>query len=383
MHHDDLAIDTLAVHAGLPERIEGAVSFPVFHSSTFAARDPDDTEVRYTRLNNSPNHQQLAAKLAALTGAEAALVTGSGMAATSAVLASLLKRGDHALFQADVYGGTRGFATHELSREGVDTSFVAMDNPSSWSAALRPETRLFWVESLSNPRITVTDLVGVVAFARAHGLVTVVDNTFASPVNLRPLALGVDVEIHSASKYLGGHSDLVAGVVAGSAERVAAAAERLERWGGCLAPGACFHLERGLKTLALRVARQNENARALASRLADHPAVTEVCYPDIGDDPVPPTMRAALRGFGGVFALTLTGGAEAAERFVGALKLAVPAPSLGGVETLVSRPALTSHAGLTPRERERLRIGDGMVRISCGIESADDLLTDLLSALSA
>ncbi|PKN55319.1 MAG: cystathionine beta-lyase, partial [Deltaproteobacteria bacterium HGW-Deltaproteobacteria-14] len=305
MRHDDLSIDTLAVHAGLPGRIDGAVSFPVFHSSTYAPRDDADDEVRYTRLNNTPNHLQLAAKLAALTGAEAALVTASGMAATAGVLTSLLAHGDHALFQADVYGGTRGFASQELPRAGVAASFVALDNPSSWAAALRPTTRLIWVESLSNPCVRATDIRGVVAFARAHGLVTVVDNTFASPVNLRPLSLGVDLEVHSASKYLGGHSDLIAGVVAGSRGRVAAVHERLERWGGCLDPHACFLLERGIKTLALRVARQCDNARALATELAAHPAVAAVHYPGVGPDPIPEAVRAIFRGFGGVFSLDL------------------------------------------------------------------------------
>ena len=382
MRHDDLSIDTLAVHAGLPDRIDGAVSFPVFHSSTYAPRDDDDDEVRYTRLNNTPNHMQLAAKLAALTGAEAALVTASGMAATAGVLTSLLAHGDHALFQADVYGGTRGFATHELPRAGIAASFVAMDNPSSWAAALRPTTRLIWVESLSNPCIRATDIRGVVAFARAHGLVTVVDNTFASPVNLRPLALGVDLEVHSASKYLGGHSDLIAGVVAGSRGRVAAVHERLERWGGCLDPHACFLLERGIKTLALRVARQCDNAHTLATRVAAHPAVTSVHYPGVGAEPVPDAIRSIFRGFGGVFSLDLAGGAAAANAFVAALRLATAAPSLGGVETLVSRPSLTSHAGLSPVERARLGITDGMVRISCGIEHADDLVADLQQALN-
>ncbi|TNF32219.1 MAG: PLP-dependent transferase [Deltaproteobacteria bacterium] len=381
MPHDDLALDTLAVHAGLPGRIEGAVSFPVFHSSTFAARDAEDDEVRYTRLSNTPNQLHLAAKLAALTGAEDALVTASGMAATSAVLTSLLAHGDHALFQADVYGGTRAFATEELPRAGVATSFVPMDAPERWAAALRPTTRVLWVESLTNPRVKVTDLVAAIAFARAHGLVTVVDNTFASPVNLRPLALGADVEIHSASKYLGGHSDLVAGVVAGSRERVAAARERLVRWGGNVAPAVCFLLERGLKTLALRVARQNENARFLASRLASHPDVARVDYPGVGPEPLPPAMASVLRGFGGVFAFELAGGAAAAERFLSRLRLLTAAPSLGGVESLVSRPTLTSHASLTAEERAALGIGDGMVRVSCGIEAADDLLADLLGAL--
>ena len=384
MQRDDLSIDTLAVHAGLPDRIDGAVTFPIFQSSTYAARDADDVEVRYTRLNNTPNHRQLAAKLAALTGAETALVTASGMAASAGALTSLLAHGDHALFQADVYGGTRAFATHELPRAGVGASFVPFDDPAAWARALRPNTRVFWVESLSNPRVRATDLPAVVAFARAHGLVTVVDNTFASPVNLRPLALGVDLEVHSASKYLGGHSDLIAGVVAGSRARVAAVAERLERWGGCLDPHACFLLERGLKTLALRVARHNDNARLLAERLATHPAVARVHYPEVGaDNPVPASVRGCFRGFGGVFSIEIAGGAQAADRFVAALRLATAAPSLGGVETLVSRPALTSHAGVAPDERARLGISDGMVRVACGIEGGADLLADLQAALNS
>lgn len=387
------AIDTLAVHAGRPDRVEGAITFPIFQSATYAhSGDGVYEDVRYARLSNTPSHDQLHAKLAALTGAEAALVTSSGMSAIATTLLTLLSAGDHALFQSGLYGGTHALVTRDLARLGIAADFVPADGPDApdrWAQALRPNTRVFYVESISNPLARVSDLPAVVAFARAHGLVTVVDNTFASPVNLRALALGVDVEVHSATKYLGGHSDVIAGAVAGSAERVAAITSRLDHFGGSLDAHACFLLERGVKTLALRVARQNANAAALAATLAAHPAVARVHYPGVdAANPVPEAMAAALSGFGGVlsFALAERDGVAPgprADRVIAALRVMAHAPSLGGVETLVTRPATTSHAGMTPQERAASGIGDGLIRVACGIEATDDLRADLTEALAS
>lgn len=381
--HSALSLDTLAVHAGR-DGVEGAVTFPIFQSSTFLSRAEDTRydAVRYARLSNSPSHDQLHDKLAAVLGAEAALVTASGMAAIATTLLTLLEAGDHVLVQRGVYGGTHAFATRELPRLGVEVTLVDTEDPGSWEAALRPTTRVFYAEAITNPLARVTALEAVVAFARAHGLRTVVDATFATPVNLRTLELGVDLEVHSATKYLAGHSDVIAGAVAGTHELVAAVRARLNLFGGSLDAHACFLVERGLKTLALRVRRQNESARALAEALRDHPGVSSVHYPGVGaDNAVPPAMAAAYAGYGGVLSVAIRGGGEAAERFIAALRIITHAPSLGGVETLVTRPATTTHIALSREERLALGVGDGLVRLACGIEGTADLVADVLQAL--
>ncbi|MCA9517461.1 MAG: aminotransferase class I/II-fold pyridoxal phosphate-dependent enzyme [Myxococcales bacterium] len=378
------SLDTVAVHAGR-DAVEGAVTFPIFQSATFHSRASDTSydAVRYARLSNTPSHDQLHEKLAAICGAEAALTASSGMAAIAATLLTLLEAGDHALVQRGVYGGTHAFATRELARLGVAVTLVDGADPASWEAARRPETKVFYAEAITNPLVEVTDLAAVVAFARRHGLKTVVDATFATPVNLRPLALGVDVEVHSATKYLAGHSDVIAGVAAGARDLVRAITARQNHFGGSLDPHACFLVERGLKTLALRVRRQNDNARALAEALAAHPAVRRVHYPGVGaDNAVPTAMRAAYEGggFGGVLSAEIAGGGEAAERLIATLELVTHAPSLGGVETLITRPATTTHVGLPRAEREALGVGDGLVRIACGIEGTADLVADVRQA---
>ena len=369
----------MLLHAGALAPYEGEVVTPIFQSATFAT-DPADP-ARYIRLNNTPNQQVLCARLAAVMGAEAALVTASGMAAVTTTMLACLRAGDHVVAQACLYGGSHTFLRRIAPRLGVETTFVP---DGDWAAATRPNTRLLYVETLSNPLLQVTDVEAAAAFAKANGLLSVVDNTFASPVNLRALRLGFDLVLHSATKYLNGHSDIVAGVVAGRASLVGTVAELLGVLGGSLDPHACFLLERGLKTLGLRMARHNENAQALAELLAAHPAVARVHYPGLPDHPGHAVARRLLSGYGGVLSFELRDPDPGrADAVVTRLELARPAPSLGGVETLVTRPATTSHQGLSSADRARIGVTDPLLRVSVGIEGIDDLTADFRRALDA
>jgi cystathionine beta-lyase/cystathionine gamma-synthase len=380
-----MRFETALIHAGeIRPRIAGAVTLPVFQSSTYESRSAAGYhDVRYIRLNNTPNHVVLHQKLAALEGGEAALVAGSGMAAISATLLSLLSHGDHIVAHRTLYGGTHDFLTVDLPRLGVESSFVDADDRTSWDQALRPRTRAFYVETMTNPLLEVVDLDGVVAFCKKHGLVSIIDNTCATPVNYRPLEHGFDLVLHSATKYLNGHSDIVAGAVVGNAERVSAAKHKLDHFGGTLDPHACFLLHRGLKTLALRVRHQGETALAIARFLEKHPAVTSVHYSGLESHPRHARAREWFRGHGGLLSFELRGGVPAADRFFKSVTLPVEAPSLGGPETLITRPALTSHAGLPAEERRAQGISDALVRLSVGLEATEDLVEDLGRGLSA
>jgi cystathionine beta-lyase/cystathionine gamma-synthase len=375
--------DTRLIHAGEPQpRIEGAVTLPIFQSATYLNGGQGSYhDVRYIRLNNTPNHLALHAKLAALEDAEAALVTSSGMAAISSSLLSVLSTGDHLLVQDCLYGGTHSLVTQDLPRLGIHATFIDARAPSSWEKALQPRTRAIYVESLTNPLLQVADLPAVVAFARAHRLVSIIDNTFATPLNYPAAGRGFDLSVHSATKYLNGHSDLVAGAVIGSRQRVDAVKHRLDHWGGTLDPHACFLLQRGLKTLGLRVRHQNQSALALATFLAGHPAVRRVHHPGLPSHPDHARARELFGGCAGTFSFELTGDAARADRFIQAVRLPQVAPSLGGVDSLITRPALTSHVGLSPQERERAGIPDGLVRLSVGLEDTEDLIADLAQAL--
>jgi cystathionine beta-lyase/cystathionine gamma-synthase len=381
----DRKLDTLVVHAGEPNpRIQGSVAMPVFLSSTFEY-DGEGTSgydaVRYARLSNTPNHVALHQKLAALEGAEAALVTGSGMAAIAAALLGVLRAGDRLLAQRCLYGGTHALVTRDLKDLGIEVDFVDAGDPSTFAAALRPNTRAFYCETLTNPLLELADLPAVAEFSRAHGLVSIIDNTFASPVNFRPIEHGFDLVVHSCTKYLNGHSDLIAGAVLGRADLVAAATRKQNHFGGCLNPDTCALLHRGMKTLALRVRAQNQSAFALAHALAAHPAVAAVNYPGLESHPAHTRARKLLDGFGGMLSFELKGGLESADRFFAALMIPIVAPSLGGVETLVIRPATSSHVGMGADERRKLGIAEGLVRVSVGIEATSDLIEDFEQAL--
>ncbi len=374
------SIDTQLIHAGEPKPlIGGAVTMPIFQSAMF--EDGDD-ELRYIRYNNTPNQNVLNQKLATLANAEAALVTGSGMAAISTALLSVLQPGDHLLAQDGLYGGTHSFVTQTLPGLGIAVDFIDAEAPDTWEALLRPTTRAIYVESITNPLMQVGDLEAVTTFAQAHGLVSLIDNTFATPVNYRPAEWGFDVSLHSATKYLNGHSDIVAGVILGRAALVKKAWKKLKHFGGSLDPHACFLLHRGLKTLALRVRHQNESALQVARFLEAHPLVNTVNYPGLASHPQHARAARLFTGFGGMLSLEVQGGQDGAERFMQHLTLPILAPSLGGVESLATRPAVSSHADLTPDERHRIGITDGLIRLSIGIEGTEDLIADFARALS-
>lgn len=378
------SIDSRAVHGLRSEtEPEGAVVPPIFQSAMyeFAGAGPDES-LRYIRYGNTPNQERLGTHLADLAGTEDGLVTASGMAAISCALLGILSEGDHLIAQRELYGGTRDLLLDGLPSLGVDVDLVDGTDASAWHAALRPTTRAVYLESLSNPLLSVADLEGAVRFAEERGLVSIVDNTFPTPIQLRPAELGFDLVVHSATKYLNGHSDIVAGAILGRADLVAAARKRLGQHGAALDPHACFLLARGLRTLPLRVRRQAATAERLARVLADHPAVAAVHYPGLPGHPHHERARALFDGFGGMLSFEPAGGATAARALLEALEIPIVAPSLGGLESLVTRPATTSHASMSREEREAAGIGDGLVRLSVGVESGDDLEEDLLEALA-
>lgn len=375
-----MKLDTKLVHAGEP-RIEGAVSMPVFQSSTYTyAGGAAYDDIRYLRLNNTPNHDALHAKLAAIDEAEAALVTASGMAAITTTFVTVAKPGDHVLVQSGLYGGTFAFLRDQLRSFGIESTPVDATDPSSWERACRPQTVAFYLETLTNPTLDVADVVSAARFCQERGLTSIVDNTFASPVNFRPLRHGVDLVVQSATKYLNGHSDLVAGAITGSAQWVERIRHSLNHWGGTLDPHACSLLQRGMKTLALRVTRQNASAEAIAQMLEENDAVSRVLYPTLRSHPQHEYATRNLRGCGGVLSFELAEG-RSATAFLTALRLFIRAPSLGGTESLVVLPAESSHAGLTDDERERMGISRRLVRLAVGIEATEDLLDDLEQAL--
>jgi len=373
---------TQSIHAGRPEpRLEGAITTPIFQSSTYEYHGEDYHNVGYLRLSNSPNHVVLGKRIASLESTEAALPTASGMAAISATLFSILSTGDHCLVQDCLYGGTTSLLNHELHRMGISHSPMDPQDPSSWPGLLQPKTRVVYVESLTNPLCQVADLESVVAFARENGLVSIIDNTFASPVNLRPGEMGFDLVVESATKYMNGHTDICAGVVAGSQERVFQIKVTLDHLGGVLDSHACFLLERGLKTLPLRVQEQNRSAHRIAEFLEAHPGVDKVNYPGLPGHPQHERAARLFDGFGGMLSFELVGGAERAGPFLDKLTLPAHAASLGGTESLIVRPAAATHGGVDPEERARSGITDGLIRFSVGLEDLDDLLQDLEQAL--
>ncbi len=382
---------TDCVHAGAgPCETDGAVTVPVVHSAPFAFETTqalvdflegrsERRQPEYGRMAN-PTVTAVERRLAALEGAEQARLFASGMAAACTVLLAFLRSGDHLVLTDDGYKRTRDFAVEHLGGLGVRSSVVPAD-VDSIRAALEPQTRLVFTEVPTNPRLSVVDVEALAALGRERGFLTVVDSTFATPVNLRPLELGADLVVHSATKYLGGHNDLIAGVVAGPAERLQPVSDLLMTLGAICDPQTAFLLDRGLKTLALRVERQNANGQAVAEFLAGHPRVAEVLYPGLPSHPHHAIARRLMRGFGGVVTFRLDGDFTAAARFVDALELARLAPSLGGVETLVEQVALMGYWQMPPAERERLGVGEELVRLSLGIEEADDIIADLSQAL--
>jgi len=376
-------LETKVIHAGEPRpRIGGAVSLPIFQSAMFEyAGETDYHDLKYIRLNNTPNHTALHEKLAALENAEAALVAGSGMAAISTTLFSVLSKGDHLLVQNCLYGGTHDFITKDLPAFGMTYNFIDGDAPEEWEKYLTPSTKAIYVETMTNPLLQIADLKAVVEFARHCDLVSIIDNTFASPVNFRPPEYGFDLSLHSCTKYLNGHSDIVAGAIIGKADLVNAVKLKLDHFGGTLDPHACSLLHRGVKTLALRVKFQNESALKIARFLNEHSAIDKVNYPGLESHPNFERAKDLFDGFSGMLSFELKNGLGAADRFISKVKLPVIAPSLGGVETLLTRPTTTSHRGMSAEDREKIGITDSLIRVSVGIESTEDIIDDFENAL--
>jgi cystathionine beta-lyase/cystathionine gamma-synthase len=378
-------LDTKLIHAGEPDPlIRGAVSLPIFQSSTYEHTGKAGYhDLRYIRLNNTPNHVALHEKLAALEGAEDALVTASGMAAISATLLDILSSGGHLLAQECLYGGTHDFITRDLVHFGISFDFIDGDAPESWKRKLRSNTKAIYVETMANPLLQVADLKAVVEFAKTQGIVSLIDNTFASPVNFRPAELGFDLSLHSCTKYLNGHSDIVAGAVIGRAQLIDEIRRTLNHLGGALDPHACFLLHRGIKTLGVRMRYHNESALKIAQFLEDHPEVGAVNYPGLESHPRHQRARELFDGFSGMLSFELKKGIKAAEQFLEHITIPIVAPSLGGVETLITRPAATSHSGMSREDRLALGITDGLIRLSVGIEATEDLIEDFDQALHA
>ncbi len=383
MHGNGESMDTLAVHGGEPRPgPEGSAVFPIYQGTVYEVEPGTGYhDLKYIRLNSTPSQRYLHDKLAVLEGAEAAVATSSGMAAVTTILLSLMRAGDHLIAGDCLYGGTHDFLTGRAADLGWSFSFVDAGRPETWEAARTGRTKVFLVETITNPLMRVGLLDQVADFGRREGIVTVIDNTFASPVNFRPLQAGFDLVFHSATKYLGGHSDLVAGAVMGGADLIERVRKTINLFGGSLDPHAGFLLARGIKTLALRVQAQNANALALAQFLQDHPAVAAVNYPGLASHPDHARAEKLLSGFGGMLSLRLHGGEQAAQALLDAVTLAYVAPSLGGVETLITRPVATSHAGMSLEDRERLGITADLIRISSGIEGVQDLVGDFAQAL--
>lgn len=385
---------TQAVHAGEEKRKPyGALTTPIVQTSTYTFENTaeildfmhrkasGDLPVRdeYGRYSN-PTQSAVERKMAALEGGERALLFASGMCAITTTMAALLSSGDHLVMVSECYHRTREFALTFLSRWGIETTLVPIDEPVALAAAVRPTTRLIFAETPTNPYLRVLDLSRMIEIAREHDITTIIDSTFATPINLRPLEYGVDLVIHSATKYLGGHNDLLAGAVIGSSETLAKIEEARGVLGGVSSPHDAYLLLRGLKTLDLRVRRQNENGQRVAQFLEGHPAVRRVYYPGLPSHPDCEIARQQMTGFGGVVSFEIEGDMDKTSRFIDLLRLPYVGPTLGGVESVIEQPAMLF--SLDRKERQEAGIKDNLVRYALGIEDADDLIADLNQALA-
>lgn len=378
-----LGLSTHAIHGAPEARPDWSPVAPaVYQSSTFTNPIGSTQEVLYTRYGNNPNQVSIAKRLALLEGAEAAIFVGSGMGAAALAHLAILRPGDHLLSSEWIYGGVYRLFTQEFGRLGIEVSFVNPLESRSWKRALKKNTRAVFVETPTNPVMRVLDVDSIGTLCKAEGLALIVDSTFASPINFRPIEHGADVVIHSATKYLNGHSDVIAGAVAGSESVVEEVRKLMWVYGQALDPHAAWLIERGMKTLAVRMERHNRTGQQVAEWCAKHKAITAVHYPGLPTHPDHQSAKQTMAGFGGMLGIELKGGVRAAERFLRGLTIAAHAPSLGGVETLVSEPRLTSHASLTAEERTKAGIPDGFLRFSLGLEDADDLIGDFAQALA-
>lgn len=391
-HTPSRGVSSRAVHGGeRQQRLGDAITVPIYQTSTYVFRNTQELidfkegridKGEYGRYGN-PTVHAAERKVADLEHAEEALLWASGMCTITSVLLTILRTGQHMIITADSYRRTRQFCHGMLQRFGVEVSVVPPGDPQAIAAAVRENTRLLLSEAPTNPYLYMVDLEQIVAIAKRYRLRTVIDSTFATPYNQNPLDFGIDLVIHSATKYLGGHNDLMAGVVAGSTNMIAALRESQGVLGGITDPNTAYLLLRGLKTFALRMQQHNANGMALARFLEGHPAIRRVYYPGLESHPSHAIAQAQMRGFGGVVSFEVDGTLEQTSAFIDALHLPYIAPSLGGVESLVEQPALMSYYEMAPEERHELGISDGLVRYAAGIEDTEDLLADVEQALKA
>ncbi len=371
--------DTVCVHAGsIKDSQFGGVNSPIYTSSAFEFLDQEDSQ--YPRYFNTPNQKAISDKICALEEGEAGMVLSSGMAAISTVFASLLKVGDHVILQEAIYGGTHYFAKTQLEKLGVTYTMVSGTSVEHYKNAIQDNTKVLYFETPGNPLLDIIDVEAMALLAKEHQLTSVIDNTFASPINLNPISFGVDVVIHSGTKYLGGHSDLCFGAVVTNNRIRQAMQNTAINWGGSLNGQTCALIERSLKTLALRVHQQNHNAMKIAETLYGHKSVDQVYYPGLPSHPGHEVAKRQMKGFGGMLSFSL-GGGQRAEQYCRNLKLVATAVSLGGIESSVTIPSITSHAKLSAADREKAGINDHLIRLSVGIEDGEDLVSDLLQAL--
>ena len=362
-----MGLSTTAIHGGETRPGPGmGVTAPLVQSVNYVQDTGTSEGLLYTRYGNTPNADRVQKRLALLEGAEAALVLSSGMGATACAMLALLRPGDHLISSSWIYGGTRKLFTEELIGMGIEVTFVNPLEPRAWRKGLKKNTRVIFLESPVNPTCRVLELSSLQSLAHAQGIALVVDSTFASPVNFRPIEHGVDVVIHSATKYLNGHHDILAGVVCGNEPFIEEVTRKMKVWGQAPDPFACWLLERGLKTLDVRVKRQNESAMRIAEWCSTRSEFAKVHYPGLPNHPDHEIAKSILDGFGGMMAIELKGGGPAMLKFVRKLQLFTYAASLGGVDSLVIEPRYSSHEHLTPEERQRIGIPDGFLRMSIG-----------------
>jgi len=380
--------ESTAVHGGIDlNKKNGPLATPIYQTSTFEVTDSQEqlratsTDRFYTRYGN-PTHTVVENAIAELEGTEASLLFSSGMAAITTSMLALCKAGDHIVAQRDIYGGVTKFLSQWLPKLGIETTFVDTNDFEQHAGAIRPNTRILHIESPTNPTVRVVDLEKIAALGKKHGVITTIDATFGTPINCRPAEWGIDLVLHSGTKYFGGHADLICGVATGRRELIDQIHSVRTTLGCCMDPHAAFLLLRGIKTLAVRVERQNQNALRVAEYLSRHPKVTRVHYPMLKSSPDHANAQKYLKGAGGVLSFEVEGNGEDACRVAEALSLFTLAPSLGGVESLVTIPVLTSHAMITPELRKKMGVTEQMIRLSVGIENVEDLIEDLEKGLA-
>lgn len=378
-HHQE----TEAVRGGTDlNKKDGPLSTPIYQTSTFEVTDSQrqvevtHTDMFYTRYGN-PTHTVAESAIAELEGTDAALLFASGMCAVTTTVLGLLKSGDHIVAQRDIYGGVTKFFTQWLPKLGIEVTLVDTNDYEQHVRAIRATTKMLYLESPTNPVARVIDLKKVAGIAKQHNLISMIDSTFATPINQRPAEYGIDLVMHSGTKYFGGHSDLIAGIVAGRQDLIDQIHETRTTLGGSMDPHAAWLLLRGIKTLAVRVQRQNENALKIAQFLAQHPKVRRVFYPFLEGNPQRALAMEQMSGGGGVLSFEVDGTGDDARRLAESLRLFTLAASLGGVDSLVTIPVLTSHAMISAEERRKMGVTEQMIRLSVGIESTDDLIADL------